>query len=68
MVAAVVVLLVGVIGFSIYLVGSSEEGPVAAADADMSLVWDGEACTYSGPAELVVGTATIAVERTGGAG
>ncbi len=66
MVAAVVVLLVGVVGLAA-LLSRDTPGPVTAETADIDVVFDGSSCSYSGPSELFAGDAIVGFERTPGA-
>jgi hypothetical protein len=41
----------------------SDNGPVAAANADPEVVFDGTSCTYHGPAEIVEGGVTFTLSN-----
>ncbi|MDJ0961610.1 MAG: hypothetical protein QNJ88_13210 [Acidimicrobiia bacterium] len=66
MVAASVVLLVGVIGLGALVFNATRSGPVAAESAVMEVFFDGEACTYTGPTELLPGNGVMEFERAPG--
>ena len=50
------VVMVAAVAVGAFLIGGGEDGPVAAAEAKPQLLFDGTACSYSGPAIIEEGS------------